>query len=53
MILGLSTSMFTLLHVIISLVGISAGLIALLGLLGGKLYRGLTALFLLPRFSPA
>lgn len=47
MILGLSTSMFTLLHVIISLVGISAGLIALLGLLGGKLYRGLTALFLI------
>jgi hypothetical protein len=47
MILGLSTSMFTLLHVIISLIGISAGLIALLGLLGGKLYRGLTALFLI------
>ena len=46
MILGLSTSAFTLLHVIISLIGILAGLIALLGLLGGKLYRGLTALFL-------
>jgi hypothetical protein len=47
MILGLSTSVFTLVHVIISLVGISAGLVALLGLLGGKLYRGLTALFLI------
>lgn len=46
MILGMSTSAFTLLHVIISLIGIVAGLIALLGLLGGKLYRGLTALFL-------
>jgi hypothetical protein len=46
MILGLSTSVFTLIHVILSLVGIGAGLIALLGLMGGKLYRGLTALFL-------
>jgi len=47
MILGLSASVFTLIHVIISLVGIGAGLIALLGLLGGKLYRSLTALFLI------
>ncbi|HEY1901250.1 MAG TPA: hypothetical protein VGG56_02390 [Terracidiphilus sp.] len=46
MILGLSTSVFTLIHVILSLVGIGAGLVALLGLMGGKLYRGLTALFL-------
>jgi hypothetical protein len=47
MILGLSTSVFTLIHVILSLVGIGAGLIALLGLMGGKLYRGVTALFLI------
>jgi len=46
MILCLSTSVFTLIHVILSLVGIGAGLIALLVLMGGKLYRGLTALFL-------
>src|ERR1700679_2519326 len=46
MILGMSTSAFTLLHVIISLVGIGAGLIALLGLLGGKLHRPMTAIFL-------
>jgi uncharacterized membrane protein len=47
MILGLSTAAFTQLHVILSLAAIAAGLVALLGLLGGKLYRLLTALFLL------
>ena len=46
MILGLSTAAFTQLHVVLSLVAIAAGLVALLGLLGGKLYRLLTALFL-------
>lgn len=47
MILGISTAAFTQLHVIISLMGIGAGLLVLLGLLGGKLYRLLTALFLI------
>ena len=47
MILGLSTAAFTQLHVLISLIGIAAGLLALFGLLGGKLYRLLTTLFLL------
>ncbi len=46
MILGLSISAFTLLHVIISLVGIGAGFVAVFGLMGGKLPRGWTALFL-------
>jgi hypothetical protein len=46
MILGLSTATFTILHVIISLVAIGSGLIALLGLLGGKLLPRWTALFL-------
>ena len=47
MILGISTAAFTQLHVIISLIGIAAGLLALLGMLGGKFYRLLTALFLI------
>jgi hypothetical protein len=46
MILGLTTSTFTLLHVVISLVGIGSGLIVLLGLMGGKRLDGWTALFL-------
>jgi hypothetical protein len=46
MILGLSTSAFTLFHVILSLVGIAAGLVAVLGLAGDKLYRGFTAVFI-------
>ena len=46
MILGLSTAAFTQFHVVLSLVAIAAGLVALLGLLGGKLYRLLTTLFL-------
>jgi hypothetical protein len=46
MILGLSTSAFTTLHVILSLLGIGAGFIAILGLIGGKLLRGWTELFL-------
>jgi hypothetical protein len=46
MILGMSISAFTLLHVIISLVAIASGFVAILGLIGGRLYRGLTAIFL-------
>lgn len=46
MILGMSTSTFTLLHVLISLIGIGSGLIALYGLLNGRLLSGWTPLFL-------
>jgi hypothetical protein len=47
MILGLSTTAFTLLHVIISLIGISTGFIAIFGLTGAKLLSRWTALFLI------
>jgi hypothetical protein len=46
MILGLSISAFTVLHVIMSLIGIGSGLIVLFGLIGGKLLRSWNALFL-------
>jgi len=47
MVLGLSLSAFTLLHVIISLVAIAAGLIVMFGLLGSSRMPALTAIFLL------
>jgi hypothetical protein len=46
MILGLSISAFTTLHVIISLIGILSGFIVLYGLFSGKKLGGWTALFL-------
>lgn len=46
MILGMSIATFTTLHVIISLVGIATGLVALFGLLSGKVLRGWTGTFL-------
>jgi hypothetical protein len=46
MILGMSTSTFTLVHVLISLVGIGSGFIAVFGLLKGRLLAGWTPLFL-------
>jgi hypothetical protein len=46
MILGMSTETFTLVHVILSLVGIGSGLIVIFGLLGGKGLEGWTAVFL-------
>jgi len=46
MVLGLSLSTFTLLHVIISLAGIGSGFIVLFGLLNGKRLDGWTASFL-------
>src|SRR4051812_47518109 len=46
MVLGLSLSTFTLLHVIISLVGIAAGLVVLFGMLASNRLPGWTALFL-------
>src|SRR3954468_22206991 len=47
MVLGLSLSAFTLLHVIISLVAIAAGLVVMFGLLGSSRMPALTAIFLL------
>lgn len=46
MILGMSTSAFTLLHVLISLVGIGSGLVVVFGMLSGKRLDGWTPLFL-------
>jgi len=46
MILGMSTATYTLLHVLISLVGIGSGLIVMFGLLTGKRLDGWTAIFL-------
>ena len=46
MILGMSLSTFTTLHVIISLIGIVTGLVVLLGMLGGRQFGSLTAIFL-------
>src|SRR5438067_1712945 len=46
MILGMSVATFTLLHVIISLVGIATGLAVLFGLMTGRGFARLTALFL-------
>lgn len=46
MILGMSLSTFTTVHVIISLIGIFSGLIVLFGLLTGKKSDGWIALFL-------
>jgi len=47
MILGMSISTFTTLHVVISLSGIFSGAIALSGMLGSGISGGWTALFLL------
>ncbi len=47
MMLGMSLSTFTTVHVIISLVAIASGIIVLFGMLGSKRLNGLTALFLL------
>ena len=46
MILGMSTSAFTLLHVILSLAGIGAGFVAISSLAANKLSRGWTGFFL-------
>ena len=46
MILGMTTSTFTLVHVVLSLVGIASGLVVVFGLLAGKRLDGWTALFL-------
>jgi hypothetical protein len=46
MILGLSPEAFTLVHVIISLIGIASGIIVVFGMLGSHRMPGWTALFL-------
>src|ERR1700739_891017 len=47
MVLGMSLSTFTMVHVIISLIGIASGLVVLFGLLGSNRMPGMTSLFLL------
>jgi len=47
MVLGMSLSAFTTVHVIISLIGIVSGLVVMFGLLGSNRMAGMTALFLL------
>src|SRR5215475_5715833 len=47
MMLGLSLSAFTILHVIISLIAIVAGLIVMFGMVGSNRQPGLTAIFLI------
>ena len=47
MVLGMSLSAFTTLHVIISLIAIVSGIIVMFGLLGSNPMPGLTAVFLL------
>src|ERR1700680_3729797 len=47
MILGMSLSAFTTVHVIISLIAIVSGVIVMFGLLGSSRMPGMTAIFLL------
>jgi len=47
MILGIPTAAFTLIHVVISLVGIGSGFVVVFGLLAGRSLNGWTGLFLL------
>jgi hypothetical protein len=46
MLLGLSLHAFTAFHVFLSLLGIGSGLMVVLGMLGGRPYKVLTAIFL-------
>ena len=46
MILGMSDSTFTLVHVVLSLIGIVSGIIVVFGMLGANRLPGLTAVFL-------
>ena len=47
MVLGMDLATFTMVHVIISLIGIVSGIIVMFGLLGSKRMPGMTAIFLL------
>ena len=51
MILGVSTATFTMVHVLISLVGIGSGLLVLYGMLKGKRFKGATAILLVTTVS--
>ena len=46
-ILGMSLALFTQIHVAISVIAIAAGLIAVRGMLAARIFRGITALFLI------
>ena len=46
MILGMSLSTFTLFHVVLSLIGIAAGFVVLVGLLNSRVQSGWTMVFL-------
>jgi hypothetical protein len=46
MILGMTTSTYTLIHVVISLIGIGSGLVVVWGMIRGKRLEGITAIFL-------
>jgi hypothetical protein len=46
MILGMSFSTFTTVHVVISLIGVVTGVVVLFGMLNGRRLEGLTAVFL-------
>jgi hypothetical protein len=46
MILGMSPATFTVVHTVLSLIGIAAGLVVLLGMLGGRKLDSWTAIFL-------
>ena len=47
MILGISLSTFTTLHVVLSLIGIASGVVCLVAMAGSRLPAGLTMTFLL------
>jgi hypothetical protein len=47
MVLGMSLATFTLIHVIISLIGIGSGLLVMYGLLNGKRLGAMTSIFLI------
>jgi hypothetical protein len=47
MVLGMSLSTFTLLHVLLSLAGIGSGFIVVFGLIGGQRLNGWTTVFLI------
>ena len=46
MVFGVSLSTYTVIHTILSLIGIAAGIVALFQMIGGKLSKGWTWLFL-------
>jgi len=46
MILGMSTSTFTLVHVVLSVIGILSGLVVLFGMFASRRFEGWTGLFL-------